>query len=56
MRRKYEQVKAYSKIIKYKRNTGQQQEVQPPALNQREEKLEEEREVVDVPKNEDFED
>lgn len=53
MRRKYEQVKAYSKIIKYKRNTGLTQEVQPPRA---EEKLEEERAVVDVPRNEDFED
>lgn len=57
MRRKFEQVKAYSKIIKYKRNTGQTEEVQQPNHNkQKEEKLEEEGAIVDMPKNEDFED
>ncbi len=41
MRRKYEQVKAYSKIIKYKRGTHEGQEVSLPNTNfLREEKLE----------------
>lgn len=45
-------MKAYSKIIKYKRNTDHTEEVQQPVHNkQKEERLEEERELVDVPKN-----
>jgi hypothetical protein len=54
MRRKHEQAKAYAKIIKYKRTTGQTEEVtiSQPNLNQ---KIEEEP-LPDVPKNEEFED
>jgi hypothetical protein len=55
MRRKHEQAKAYAKIIKYKRTSGQTEEVQQPQTNPNYEKIEEEP-LPDMPKNEDFED
>jgi hypothetical protein len=57
MKRKYEQVKDYAKIMKYKRKTGEVQEVSfnNPQTHQQDE-IEEEKPNVDHLRNEDFED
>ena len=53
MRRKYEQIKNYAKIVKYKRGTGETEEMQ---LKQQPQSIDEEHMPEEVPKNEDFED
>lgn len=55
MRRKHEQAKAYAKIIKYKRTSGQTEEVQQPRPSPSAERIEEEP-LGELPKNEEFED
>lgn len=55
MRRKHEQAKAYAKILKYKRTSGQVEEVKELAHLPVAEKIEEEPHQ-EMPKNEEFED
>lgn len=57
-RRKYEQLKNYSKIIKYKKNTGAAREVQPAHQNtfEKEEEIEQHIQTEKLPANEEFED
>lgn len=54
MRRKHEQAKAYAKIIKYKRTTGQAQEIEHPQPTHPHHTHQEP--LPDIPKNEEFED
>ena len=55
MRRKHEQAKAFAKILKYKRTSGQVEEVTEPIHPTNKEKIEEES-YQEMPKNEEFED